>query len=237
MMRSIYPIVLFALSLVACRQRVSGTLESISMVIENPFGLDRDGRNPAVVADCSFIARVIRDGKSIDAGPVSVDNMILLKRQAEYTGSRSVAAFRHMQHWHITGSSDSPAFDDSILAPNAFRIRYPHPRVDTISRSAGFRFTYDDPSTDSVEVRIWYDSSGTVNFIDSTLSHPTSVLILRLPNTGSYSVTSFQLAAFPPAGQGQIWIGAERHKTARVADATFELKATSVARTYFMLKP
>jgi hypothetical protein len=84
---------------------------------------------------------------------------------------------------------------------------------------------------------VWYDSTGTVTFIDSTLHNPKVSLTLKIASTGSFTVTPEQLARFPAHGQCQIMLTAERTKSGHTANNTYQLRSRCRARTFFMLKP
>ena len=153
--------------------------------------------------------------------------------------TESPESFGATQHWEVIpeDSTALPYIDDSILAPNLFRITYPRPITDTVSIDTGFTLKYEDPGTDSVRIEFFYDSVETTHLFDSTIHHSRGASIeMMAANTGLYNVSSGVLSSFPSSGLIQIWVKARRDKVITVSGGKCLLLSTSSARTYCFIK-
>lgn len=173
----------------------------------------------------------------VPAGDAQLNGVSLPPRGNWYQSYNS-PSFGMAHHWHIASnlSGSVPAIDDSVPSPRLIHVTYPRHATDTISRTRGFNCTYENPGTDSITVRIYYDSVVTRMF-DKSIHHPTSAPVqTTAENTGSYFVDPSVLTSFPNSGVIQVWVIAYRSKKLVVSGRSYMIASVSSARTYCFIK-
>ena len=200
---------------------LSGQMESTCRVMENPFGGPRYHRGDAPDHFDSYMTTTRfydSSGYCVRAANVKLNGIPVCQDDERDLGY-SDPSFGITHHWQVTsdlfGFESVPAINDSILSPNYYRVTYPRPIIDTVSKSAGFTCTYDNPGTDSVTLIIGYDSVMTI-IVDSS-NHPSYVkprgwVSRKAANTGSYFVSGSLLDSFPSSGVIQMWVNTFRSR-------------------------